>query len=481
MNRLLLISVFLLLSQRLAAQNVILIYADDLGYAELGSYGQKKIKTPHLDQLAAQGLRLTQFYTGTPVCAPSRANLMTGLHAGHAQIRDNYGLLPYQENVNEPGSFPLKAGTATLGSLFKTAGYATAAIGKWGLGNHDNSGDPQKLGFDYFYGYYDQRQAHNYYPTHLWENGKWDTLRNHPMEVHPKDKTVSESGAYRGKDYAIDKMTEKAVRFIQSNKDRPFFLYFPITLPHGVLQEPTSGIDAYVKLFNEKPSGKDPITPYPKASYAAMVSYMDQQVGVIQNVLKKLRLDQNTIVIFTSDNGTAANVDRDFFNSTGGLRGVKQDVYEGGIREPFIIKWPGKIAQGKTSDYPVVTYDLMATFADLLQVKAPKNDGISVLDLFKGSLPVAKRGFLYWEYPSKGGQLAIRIGNLKGVKTNIQKNKAAAWQIYDLSKDPGESNDIASSHPELPHAFDAIVKKEHTPPLRPEWDIFKSKKESTEN
>lgn len=482
MKRLLLISVFLWLSQQqLAAQNVILIYADDLGYAELGSYGQKKIKTPHLDQLAAQGLRLTQFYTGTPVCAPSRANLMTGLHSGHAQIRDNYGLLPYQENVNEPGSFPLKAGTITLASLFKTAGYATAAIGKWGLGNHDNSGDPQKLGFDYFYGYYDQRQAHNYYPTHLWENGKWDTLRNHPMEVHPKEKTVPESGNYRGKDYAIDKMTEKAARFIQSNKHRPFFLYFPLTLPHGVFQEPTNGIEAYVKLFNEKPSGKNPITQYPKASYAAMVSYMDKQVGLIQQLLKELQLDKNTIVIFTSDNGTAGNVDRDFFKSTGGLRGVKQDVYEGGIREPFIIKWPGKTTRGTTSDYPVVTYDLMATFADLLGLKAPKNDGISVLELFKGSLPAAKRDFLYWEYPSKGGQLAIRIGNLKGVKINIQKNEAAAWQVYDISKDPGESNDIASVHPELTSVFDAIVKKEHTPPLRPEWDIFKPKKESAED
>jgi arylsulfatase A len=461
--------------------NVILIYADDLGYGELGSYGQKKIKTPYLDTLASQGMRLTQFYTGTPVCAPSRANLMTGLHSGHAQVRGNYGLTPYQENVTEPGSFPLRAGTFTMGTLFKQAGYATAAIGKWGLGNYDNTGDPQKLGFDYFYGYYDQRHAHNYYPTHLWENGKKDVLDNKPMDVHPKKRLTEGPAAYKGSEYAVDRMSGKAASFIEENKEKPFFLYLPITLPHGVFQEPTTGIEAYVKAFGEKPSTGNEITDYPRASYAAMVSYLDKQVGIIQQQLKRLKLEENTIIIFTSDNGTAAGIDLKFFNSTAGLRGVKQDVYEGGIREPFIIKWPGVVRAGSTSAYPAVTYDLLSTFSDLLGVRPQTNDGKSLLNIFKGKAVNQAREFLYWEYPANGGQLAIRIGNLKGVKTGLKNDQQAPWQLYDIGLDPTESKNIASAHPDVLRQLDAIVKREHTQPARADWDIFSIVKSSSKD
>jgi len=452
--------------------NVVLIFADDLGYGELGSYGQQKIKTPHLDQLAKEGLQLQQFYTGTPVCAPSRANLMTGLHAGHAQIRGNHGLNPYQENGSEPGSFPLKAGTFTLANLFKNKGYATAAIGKWGLGNYDNEGDPLKLGFDYFYGYYDQRHAHNYFPTHLWENGQVDSLANLPIDVHPKKGKKLAYSAYIGKEYAIDKMMEKATGFIEKYKNQPFFLYLPITLPHGVLQKPSHGIEDYKEAFQEKPNHSNEITPYPKSTYAAMISYLDEQVGLIQELLKKNHLSENTIIIFTSDNGPAAGADIKFFQSTAGLRGAKQDVYEGGIRVPFLIKWPGVIAAGQQSSVPAISYDLLASFAEILQSEVQHTDGRSLVDIFKGKNVVLNREFLYWEYPAKSGQLAIRIGDFKGVKTQLNKNPKTDWQLYNLADDPEEKNDISAKHPQLLKQMDAIFAKEHTEAQLPEWNLF---------
>jgi len=462
--------------------NVIYILADDLGYGELGSYGQTKIKTPNLDKLASEGLRFTQFYVGTPVCAPSRCNLLTGRNAGHAYIRGNYGLPGYKENVKENGSLPIPGETQTIGNLFKKAGYATGAIGKWGLGNYDNSGDPLKHGFDYFYGYYDQRHAHNYYTTHLWENGKWDSLHNPAINVHPKFGAESadplEPDAYKGKEYAIDKMTAKAVQFIRQHSSQNFFLYLPFTLPHAALQVPENGIKEYITAFGEQPHyTKDGYVPtyFPRATYAAMISYLDRQVGVIQQLLKQLNLEENTIVIFTSDNGTAASksVDSKFFNSVGGLRGLKQDLYEGGIREPFIVKWPGKTPVGKVTDYIATNYDILATFADVLQVDAPRNDGFSILPALTGRNDLQQQHeYFYWEYPAKGGQLAIRMGDWKGIKTGLFKNQQAQWELYDLKSDPAETHNIAQQYPDRLQQFDAIVKKEHVTPVREEWDIF---------
>jgi len=323
-------------AQKSSKPNVIYILADDMGYGELGCYGQTKILTPNIDNLARQGMKFTQHYVGTPVCGPSRCNLLTGRNSGHAVVRGNVGLLPYQENVKEPGSFPITATTPTLGELFKKAGYATGVIGKWGLGNYDNDGDPQKHGFDFFNGYYDQRHAHNYYTTHLYKNRKWDSLNNPVINVHPKLKGMDikpeDAEAYKGNEYSIDRMTSNALGFISSNKDKPFFLYLPYTLPHAALQVPEPEIERYKKIFNESPhllaTGYVP-TFYPLSTYAAMISYLDKQVGMIEGQLKKLGLDDNTIVIFCSDNGPAGSLgpNSGYFNSAGNLRGRKQDLY----------------------------------------------------------------------------------------------------------------------------------------------------------
>ena len=462
--------------------NVIYILADDMGYGDLGCYGQEKIKTPNIDRLASEGMRFTQHYVGTPVCGPSRCNLLTGQHSGHAYIRGNYGLPDYKENVSETGSYPIPENMPTLGTLFKQAGYTTGAIGKWGIGNYDNSGDPQKHGFDFFNGYYDQRHAHNYYTTHLWKNGKWDSLNNPVIDVHPELKAENvkpeDVAAYNGKEYSIDRMTANALDFINKNKDKPFFLYLPYTLPHAAFQIPPSGIERYRKLFDEKPhlmmSAYVP-TFYPYSTYAAMISYLDEQVGMVEALIKKLKLDKNTIVIFCSDNGPAhtLGVNNNYFKSSGILRGAKEDLYEGGIREPFIVKWPGKVEAGKVNNYISATYDMMETFAALLHVKAPKNDGLSILPTLLGNKADQKqRSYLYWEYPDHGGQLAIRMGKWKGVKTGLYKNPQAPWQIFNLETDESEKADVADQNPQLITEFNDIVKREHTQPVRPEWDIF---------
>jgi arylsulfatase A len=464
--------------------NVVFIYADDLGIGDTGPYGQKIISTPHLDRLAAEGMRFTQFYTGVPVCAPARAVLMTGRHSGHAHVRANYGLPGYEVNVYEPGSFPLPDSIVTVADLFKKKGYTTGAIGKWGLGNYDNEGDPLKHGFDYFYGFYDQRAAHNFYPTHLWENGQWDSLNNPVIDVHPEGVSVNSMdpevvGPYTGNDYAVDKMTDKARQFIRQNKDKPFFLYLPYTLPHKALQAPDAAVREYIKKLNEKPyygeSGSYAPTLYPASTYAAMVTYLDDQVGIVMNMLAELGLDDNTIVMFSSDNGPTEGrwENPDMFRSALNLRGLKGQVYEGGIRAPFIVRWQGKVRAGVVSDLPSVQYDMMATFADLLNVQAPKNDGISLLPTLLGNPEKQeKHPYLYWEYPASGGQAAIRTGDWKGVKTNLMKPGEHKWQLYNLKTDVEESRDVAAEHPEILAQLDEIVRKEHVAPVRREWVLF---------
>lgn len=472
-----------LLPQKDRRPNIIYIYADDLGYGELGAYGQRKIKTPHLDRIAKEGIRFTQHYTGTPVCAPARCMLLTGRHGGHSYIRSNYELGGFADSL-EGGQMPLPEGTFTIGHLMQQAGYKTGAIGKWGLGMHTNTGDPNKQGFDYFYGYLDQKQAHNYYPTHLWENGKWDKLNNPVIDVHPKKEEVGKNPQYesfKGNDYALTKMGDKAVAFINENRNNPFFLYLPFVAPHVSLQAPDAAVNEYVGKFKEEPYlAQQGYTPcrYPLSAYAAMITFMDTQVGRVLGQLKELGLDENTLVMFSSDNGTTFNggVQAEFFNSVGPLRGLKMDVYEGGIREPFIARWPGKIPAGKITDLISAQYDLMATLADLTGVQAPPNDGISMLPVMLGKDSLQrKHEYLYFEYPDKGGQVAVRMGNWKGVRTNVRQHADAPWQLYDLSKDIGEQNDVAYRHPDITAQFAGIAEKEHRCPHVKEWEFIDPK------
>jgi arylsulfatase A len=464
--------------------NVIYIYADDMGYGELGSYGQQKIKTPNLDKIAKEGIKFTQHYASAPVCAPSRCMLMTGKHSGHSYIRGNYELGGF-EDENEGGQMPLPEGTFTIAKLMKQAGYVTGAIGKWGLGMSNTTGDPNKQGFDYFYGYLCQKQAHNFYPTHLWENGKWDSLKNPCIQVHKplaKDAPDSAFDYFKGKEYSVTKMAEKTFEFIKKNRKEPFFLYLPYTGPHVSLQAPDEAVREYIGQFNEQPYRGEKgyaSTLYPKSTYAAMITYMDKQVGEIMKLLKELGLDENTIVMFSSDNGAtfdAGGADINFFNSVAGLRGRKQDLYEGGIREPFIVHWPEKIKQGMVTNHISAQFDLMATLSEITGVKAWDNDGVSFLPTLLGNGSKQKKhDYLYFEFPEKGGQVAVRIGDWKGVKSNMKKNKNAPWEIYNLKMDEKETTNVASQYPELVKKFEEILKKEHQLSHLRDWEFIEPK------
>jgi arylsulfatase A len=464
--------------------NIIYIYADDMGYGELGAYGQEKIKTPNLDKIAKEGIKFTQHYTGAPVCAPARCMLMTGKNSGHSYIRGNYELGGF-EDENEGGQMPLPEGTFTIAKLMKQAGYTTGAIGKWGLGMHTTTGDPNKQGFDYFYGYLCQKQAHNFYPTHLWENGKWDTLKNPYIQVHkPLAKTAPDSAFdyFKGKEYSVTKMAEKTLDFIRTNKKKPFFLYLPYTGPHVSLQAPDEAVKEYLGKFDEQPYRGEKgyaSSLYPKSTYAAMITYMDAQVGRIMNLLKELGLDENTIVLFSSDNGATFEVggaSTEFFKSVGGLRGKKQDLYEGGIREPFIARWPGKIPAGKVSNHISAQYDIMATLSEITGVQAWENDGISLLPALLGKDKKQKKhDYLYFEFPEKGGQVAVRMGEWKGVKSGMKKNRKAPWEIYNLTTDEKETTDVAAKYPELAKKFEEIMIKEHQSSHIRDWEFIDPK------
>lgn len=464
--------------------NIIYIYADDLGYAEIGAYGQKKIKTPNLDRLAKEGMKFTQHYSGTPVCAPARCMLMTGKHGGHSYIRGNYPMGGNADSL-EAGQMPLPEGTFTLPKMLKAAGYATGMTGKWGLGMNNTTGSPLNQGFDYYYGYLDQKQAQNYYPTHLWENDRKVNLDNEDFNVQimldSTKATDKDFDRYKGKVYAPDKMTEKALAFIEKNRSRPFFLYMPYTIPHVSLQVPDRYIQPYLGKFNERPYyGQNSYAPskYPLSTYAGMITYLDDQVGILMKEIKKLGLDNNTIIMFSSDNGTTFNggVEASFFRSVGDFRGLKMDVFEGGIREPFIARWPGKIPAGAVSDLISAQYDMMATFADITGGTTNHTDGISILPTLTGKGKTQKKhDFLYFEYPEKGGQLAIRMGNWKGVKLNMRKNPHTPWMLFDLEKDPSEEKNIASEHMDIIKQLDAIVKREHQTAHINEWEFVDSK------
>ena len=468
--------------------NVIYILADDLGYGELGCYGQEKIKTPNIDRLAAEGMRFTQHYCGNAVCAPSRCSLMTGKHPGHAYIRTNRRAklpdeLKAKYGLEFAGQEPIPDAEVTIAEMLKQQGYATAAIGKWGLGQFGTTGDPNRQGFDLFFGYNCQAHAHSYYPAHLWRNHEKILLNNHPpVPGHarlPQGADPNDPASYapfKGSDYAPDRMIDVALRFIRENKDRPFFLYFPSTIPHLALHVPDEELKPYLGQWEETPfvGGKGyGYTPHrtPRAAYAAMISRLDKDVGRIMALVKALGLDDNTIVMFSSDNGTThleQEVDYEFFHSVGPLRGLKGSLYEGGIRVPMIARWPGKIPAGTTSDHLSAFWDVMPTIAELTGVKPPAGiDGISFAPTLLGRPEQQKEHeYLYWEFPSYGGQQAVRMGDWKGVRQNmLRRNNPDPLKIelYNLKDDVGESRDVAADHPEIVARIRAIMQAAHVP------------------
>lgn len=426
--------------------NIIFILADDLGYADLGCYGQKKIKTPNIDKLASEGMKFTQHYSGNPVCAPSRCTLMTAKHTGHAQIRSNKqvgGKEGWQLGSTISGQWPLEADTVTVAKILKDAGYKTGAFGKWGLGRVGTTGDPNKQGFDHFFGYICQRQAHTYYPNHLWRDGQIQWL-----EANKDDKQQV---------YSHDLIADEALQFIRgtppcgnpNNKDRPFFLYVPFTIPHVALQVPEDSLAEYKGKWPDPPyTGDRGYFPHqnPRACYAAMVTRMDKDVGRIMSLLKELGIEDNTIVMFSSDNGPtlAGGSDATFFESAGHFRGLKGTVYEGGIRVPFIARWPGVIKAGSTTDHVSAFWDFLPTCCELLGQKPPSDiDGISMLPtLLGGPQKQRKHEYLYWEL---NGQQAVRMGDWKAVRNKPNRK----IELYNLKNDIGEQRDIADEHAEI--------------------------------
>ena len=431
--------------------NIIFILADDLGYNELGCYGQEIIRTPNIDALAAEGMRFTQHYSGSPVCAPSRSVLMTGLHTGHTFTRDNREIKP-------EGQEPIPDSALTIAEVLKNKGYVTGAIGKWGLGFPGSEGDPNKQGFELFFGYNCQRHAHNHYPRYLWRNDE-------KIMLEGNDRTLY------GKQYSQDLFTREALNFITENKDTSFFLFLPFIIPHVSIQVPDESLEEYKDSIPETPYEHYPYYlehPYPHAGYAAMVTHMDKAVGWIMYRLQQLGLDTNTLVIFTSDNGPTygrvGGADSEFFNSAGPFRGLKGSVYEGGIRVPMIARWPGKIAPNTTSDHLSYFPDYFATFAELAGAEEDYDvDGISMLGVLLGNYKQEDHEFLYWEFPSYGGQQAIRYRNWKGVRMGLFKDPSATLELYDLSTDVAETNDLADQHPEVIEILDSLMKASHIP------------------
>ncbi len=432
--------------------NFVFILGDDLGYAELGCYGQEKIKTPNIDRLAGEGIRFNQNYSGSPVCAPSRCVLLTGLHSGHAFVRDNREIKP-------EGQLPLTAGTVTLAKLLKEEGYATAAVGKWGLGFPGSEGVPEKQGFDLFFGYNCQRQAHNYYPKYLWKNDR-------KIELEGNDAGLT------GKQYAPDLFEEEAMDFIRSHKDRPFFLHFVTTVPHLALQVPEDSLEEYTGKWDDPPyDGKNGYLPqkHPRAAYAAMVTRMDRSVGRIIALLKQLGLDRDTIVMVSSDNGSTYKIggyDPDFFKGTGSFRSNKGSVYEGGIRVPLIVRWTGRIKPGRTTDHVAALQDVLPTLLEAAGA-APRIpagiDGVSFLPTLLGTGRQSEHEYLYMEFPAYGGQQMVRLGNWKGVRQNLLKNPAAPIELYDLAADVGEKIDLAPKNPEIVEKIRRIMHRARRP------------------
>jgi len=459
------------LSLTLAADppNIVYFLADDLGYGELGCYGQEKILTPNIDRLAAEGMRFTQHYSGAPVCAPARCVLMTGRHSANAYIRGNKEMGKWGPDEPE-GQLPLPADAVTIAEMLGAVGYATGAMGKWGLGGPGSSGHPSNQGFDQFYGYLCQRVAHNYYPTHLWRNHDVDVLGNAFFNAHqrlPGPKAGFDQ--FIGSTYAPDKILAEAVKFVNENKDGPFFLYLPFVEPHMAMQPPQEWVDRYPADWDDEPyvGGKSYLPhPRPRAGYAAMISDLDEHVGTIVDLIDELGLAENTIIIFTSDNGPThdvGGVDTSFFNSAGALRGRKGSLYEGGIRVPMIARWTGRIEAGSETDHISAFEDVMPTLARLAGATVPlMADGVSFLPTLLGDPRSQEaRPYYVWEFHGYGGQKAVRMGKWKAVQRGILKGETKI-KLYDLSVDIAESNDVSASHPEIVARIRGIFKNDRT-------------------
>ena len=462
--------------------NVLFFLADDLGYGDVGCFGQQKIRTPNVDRLAAEGIKLTQHYSGSPVCAPSRCALMTALHPGHGYVRENKEVDP--KDVDR-GQIPIPADTVILAQYLQRAGYATGGFGKWGLGAIGGTGDPLRHGFDHFFGYNSQYVAHNYYPTYLWDDARKVPLDNPSFSAHQKLPAAARVNdpktyaAYVGNQYAPDVIFDHAVAFLRANKDRPFFLYCPTTVPHLALQVPADSLKEYEGKFPEEPYvGDRNYLPNrtPRATYAAMVTRMDRDFGRLLALLKELDLDRDTIVVFASDNGPLydrlGGTDTDFFNSAGGLRGRKGGVYEGGIRVPCVVRWPGHVAAGATTDRVTGFEDWLPTLLELVgkaDLAPARIDGISFAPTLLGKSIQEPRPFLYRETPGYGGQQSVRAGNLKAVRQHLNpgpkqpKLDPGAVELYDLAADPAESTDIAATHPDDVKRLSALLTAQHVP------------------
>lgn len=427
------------LAQTQKTPNIIFILADDMGIGDLGCYGQQLIKTPNLDKMAANGLKFTNMYSGSALCAPARCSFMTGLHAGHGFVRNNFPL-PFEGNI------PIPKDSQTIPKLLKKAHYVTSCVGKWGLGYPGSWGDPLNQGFDHFYGYNCQRHAHDFYPTYLWRDRK--------MEQLPKGNSAKTKKAY-----SHDLFTKENLKFIEENAGkRPFFAYMAYTIPHIPLNPPDLG------------QYKNKDWPNANKSYAAMISRLDRDIGKILQLLKDKGIEKDTLIIFTSDNGPYGKKIINFFNSAGKYAGRKSNLHEGGIREPFIAYWPGKIAPGRVSDHTTILYDMLPTFAELAGVKVTKpTDGISIVPTLLGKGKQKTHSSMYWEL---AGTQAVRFGKFKALKS---KSKV---ELYDLSKDPYEKKNIAKSNPEVVAKAEKIMKKSHVSsdlyPIKSLGESFKS-------
>lgn len=450
--------------------NVVFILADDLGWGELGCYGQKKIPTPNIDRLASQGMRFTQHYSGAPVCAPSRCVLMTGRHLGNAEIRGNQQARKTDPKFTE-GQHPLSSQVQTLAMAFREAGYKTGAMGKWGLGPVGSTGDPNAKGFDLFFGYNCQALAHSYYPAYLWRNEQKIMINSKPIPGHrkqPEGEVRMED--WIGETYAPSLMIAEAEAFIDGHKDQPFFLYLPFIEPHVAMHPPRVSVERFPESWDEEVyRGQAAYLPHPRphAAYAAMISDLDGYVGRVLKSLDDAGVSEHTLVIFTSDNGTThegnasthfhiGGADAQFFNSTAGLRGYKGNVYEGGIRVPMIARLPGRIEPGSTSDFPCYFADWFPTLSDAAGLTQPENpDGESFWDLLLGGELRKRTKPMVWVFPEYGGQVAIRVEDYKAVRRGLKTKRPGEWELYQIAEDPNETKNIAA---QFPNILDSAVK-----------------------
>ena len=425
--------------------NIIFVMADDLGYGDLGCYGQQQIRTPNIDRMAVEGMRFTDHYAGSTVCAPSRCSLMTGVHTGHTYVRGNREIQPM-------GQLPLPSGTMTLPRMLKKAGYTTALVGKWGLGGPDSTGIPNRQGFDHFFGYLCQRHAHNYYPEFLFRNEQRVPLRNKVAGNRADGAGVATEKV----DYSYDLMEAEALRFVEENKNGPFFLYMAVTLPHANNEAGKRGME--VPDYGVY-AGTD--WPEPQKGHAAMITRLDRGVGRLLRKLTELGIDENTVVFFTSDNGPhrEGGADPEFFDSNGPLRGIKRDLYEGGIRVPLVVRWPGRIEAGAVTDHVSAFWDFMPTFATLSGGRASADsDGLCMVPTLLGAPGKQRRHrFLYWEFHERGSTQAVRFGRWKAVRS-----AGGPLELYDLQNDIGETDNVADRHPEVVAKIEEYLSRART-------------------